>query len=211
MTLLLLDHYFPNFQERGLTGTTNIIRLAQEIGILPVRHFQTGVFKDWVKTSGETIAVNYNVKRKACFACVNPCSRYYMVPGGFEGEELRAEGPEYETLAGFSARVGCSDLKTILKCNEIVNRAGIDSITVTEVISWAQEMFQKGMLKQKDCDGLDLSWGNAKAVYDLLHKIIKNEGFGSVLSQGVVKASETLGFGRELCMEAKTWRSFRRM
>ena len=197
-----------NFQERGLTGTTNIIRLAQEIGILPVRHFQTGVFEDWVKTSGETIAANYNVKRKACFACVNPCSRYYMVPGGFEGEELRAEGPEYETLAGFSARVGCSDLKTILKCNEVVNRAGIDSITVTEVISWAQEMFQKGLLKQNDCDGLDLSWGNSKAVYDLLHKIINNEGFGSVLSQGVVKASETLGFGRELCMEAKNLELF---
>jgi len=210
----LVDHIFrkiynhSNFQERGLTGTTNLTRLCQEVGILPTRHFQNGVFEDWVKVSGETIAANYNVKRKACFGCVNPCSRYYLVPEGFEGEELRAEGPEYETLAGFSSRVGCSDLKITLKCAELVNRAGIDSITVSEVISWAQEMYEMGLLKQKDCDGLDLKWGNSRAVYELLQKIIKNEGFGAVLSQGVVKASEILGIGRELCMEAKNLEIF---
>ncbi|MFC2164937.1 aldehyde ferredoxin oxidoreductase C-terminal domain-containing protein [Acidobacteriota bacterium] len=210
----LVNHIFrkiyshSNFQERGLTGTTNLIRLCQEVGILPTRHFQNGVFEDWVKVSGETIAVNYNVKRKACFGCVNPCSRYYLVPEGFEGEELRAEGPEYETLAGFSSRVGCSNLKIVLKCAELVNRAGIDSITVSEVISWAQEMYEMGLLKQKDCDGLDLTWGNSRAVYELLQKIIKNEGFGAALSQGVVKASGILGIGRELCMEAKNLEIF---
>lgn len=198
----------PNFQERGLTGTTKLIRLCHQAGILPTRHFQTGVFKDWVRVSGETIAVNYNVKRKACFGCVNPCSRYFLVPGGFEGEELRAEGPEYETLAAFSSRVANPDLKLVLKCHEIVNRAGIDSITASEVISWAQEMYELGLLKQKDCDGLDLSWGNTRAVYDLLLKIVRNEGFGSVLSQGVVHAAETLGIGRELCMEAKNLEIF---
>lgn len=197
-----------NFQERGLTGTTNLIRICNQAGILPTRHYQTGVFNDWVKVSGETLAVNYIVKRKACFGCVNPCSRYFLVPGGFEGEELRAEGPEYETLAGFTSRVANPDLKLALKCHEIVNRAGIDSITASEVISWAQEMYELGLLKQKDCDGLDLSWKNHRAVYELLLKIVKNEGFGAVLSQGVVHAAETLGIGRELCMEGKNLEIF---
>jgi aldehyde:ferredoxin oxidoreductase len=198
----------PNFQERGITGTTNLIRLCQETGILPTRHFQTGVFEHALQVCGESAAVNYNVKRKACFGCVNPCSRYYYIPGGFDGRELRAEGPEYETLAGFTARVGNSDLKLALKCAEIVNRAGVDSITVSEVISWAQELFEKGLLAQKDCDGLDLSWGNSRAVYELLLKIVNNEGFGSVLAQGVVHAAETLGVGRELCMEGKNLELF---
>ena len=210
-----LVHYFfraiynhSNFQERGITGTTNLIRLCHQAGILPTRHFQTGVFEHWLDVSGETLAARYNVKRKACFGCVNPCSRYYLVPSGFDGHELRAEGPEYETLAGFSSRVGNADLKIALKCAEVVNRAGVDSITASEVISWAQELYEKGLLKQRDCDGLDLSWGNGRAVYDLLLKIVRNEGFGAVLSKGVVHAAQTLGIGRELCMETKNLEIF---
>ncbi len=197
-----------NFQERGITGTTNLIRLLQESGILPTRHFQTGVFEKWLDVSGETVAKNYNVKRKACFGCVNPCSRYYVVEGGFDGQPLQAEGPEYETLAAFSSRVGNGDLKVALKCAEMVNRAGMDSITASEVISWAQEMFELGNLTLKDTGGLDLTWGNSRAILDLLTQIINNEGFGSTLAKGVVKASEHFGFGRELCMEAKNLEIF---
>lgn len=197
-----------NYQERGITGTTNLIRLEQIAGISPSRHFQNGVWDRWLEVSGETLAATYNVKRKACFGCIAPCSRYYVVPGGFAGESLEAEGPEFETLSGFTVRVGNPDLKVALKCAELVNRAGVDSISVTECISWAQELYQRGLLAQKDCDGLDLSWGNGMAVYELLGKIIRNEGFGKVLSQGVVHAAETLGVGRDLCMEVKNLEIF---
>lgn len=197
-----------NFQERGITGTTNLIRLLQECGILPTRHFQTGVFEKWLDVSGETVAKNYNVKRKACFGCVNPCSRYYVVEGGFDGEPLQAEGPEYETLAAFSSRVGNGDLKTALKCAEMVNRAGMDSISASEVISWAQEMFELGHLTLEDTGGIDLAWGNSRAVLEVLTQIINNEGFGATLAKGVVKASEHYGFGRDLCMEAKNLEIF---
>lgn len=197
-----------NFQERGLTGTTNLIRLEQAAGIAPWRHFQNGVCDYWIKVSGERAAAEFNVKRKACFGCIAPCSRYYVVPEGFGGEPLEAEGPEFETLSGFTVRVDNDDLVLALKCAEVVNRAGIDSITASECISWAQELYQRGLISAKDCDGLDLSWGNKQAVYELLLKIVRNEGFGEVLSQGVVKAAEILGVGRDLCMEAKNLELF---
>jgi aldehyde:ferredoxin oxidoreductase len=197
-----------NFQERGITGTTNLIRHEQNAGISPYKHFQNGVWDSWLKVSGETLAAEYNVKRKACFGCIAPCSRYYVVPEGFDGKPLCAEGPEFETLSGFTVRIANSDLKLALKCAELINRAGIDSITVTECISWAMEMYQLGLLKSADCDGLELTWGNGPAVYTLLNKIIANEGFGAVLSRGVVKASEQLGIGRELCIEVKNLELF---
>jgi len=210
----LVDYFYrtlynhSNYQERGITGTTNLIRHEQLAGISPFRHFQNGVWDKWLDVSGETLAATYNVKRKACFGCIAPCSRYYVVPGGYGGQDLNAEGPEFETLSGFTVRVGNSDLKLALKCAELVNRAGVDSITATECISWAQELYQRGMITQKDCDGLDLTWDNGSAVYELLVKIIKNEGFGKVLSQGVVHAAETLGVGRDLCMEVKNLEIF---
>ena len=197
-----------NYQERGITGTTNLIRIEHAVGILPYRHFQSGVYEGWVDVSGEKAAAEFNVKRKGCFGCISPCSRYYVVPGGFDGEVCRAEGPEFETLAAFTVRTGNPDIALAYKCAEVVNRAGLDSITASEVISWAQELFQLGLLSPKDCDGLDLTWGNGRAVYELLQKIIRREGFGEVLADGVVRAAERLGVGRELCMEAKNLELF---
>lgn len=69
-------------------------------------------------------------------------------------------------------------------------------------------MYELGKLKMKDTGGLDLTWGNGQSVYVLLKQIINNEGFGSTLAKGVVKASEYYGFGRELCMEAKNLEIF---
>jgi aldehyde:ferredoxin oxidoreductase len=42
-------------------------------------------------------------------------------------------------------------------------------------------------------DGLELSWGNVKAVKEMLNKIAKGEGFGDLLAEGVKRASEGIG------------------
>jgi aldehyde:ferredoxin oxidoreductase len=50
--------------------------------------------------SGERLAEVFKLKNKACFNCNVHCSRYYA-SGSFE-----AEGPEFETLCGFTSRIG---------------------------------------------------------------------------------------------------------
>jgi len=38
----------------------------------------------------------------------------------------------------------------------------------TDVIVWAIECYEKGILTKKDTDGLDLKWDNGKAVIELI-------------------------------------------
>jgi aldehyde:ferredoxin oxidoreductase len=186
----------PEYEIRCRLGTTKLIKALDSIGGLPTRHFQRGRFEEADAVSGEAIEKLYKIKSKACFACTIPCSRFLAVDDPrFAG--LRLEGPEYEPLAGFTARVGNGDLALALKCVDLANRYGLDAIALSEVISWAMECYQRGLLSGGEADGLDLTWGNGETILALIHKVAHREGFGDFLADGVKKAAERLGRGSE--------------
>ncbi len=186
----------PEYEVRVRLGTTKLLQGLNEIGALPTRHFQKGRFEHAEAVSGEAIERLYKVKSKACFACTIPCSRFLVVDDP-RFPDLRLEGPEYEPLAGFTARVGNSDLPLALKCVDLANRYGMDAISLTEVISWAMECYQRGILSSEEADGLCLEWGNAETILTLIHKVAHREGFGDLLADGVRKAAQRLGRGSE--------------
>jgi aldehyde:ferredoxin oxidoreductase len=190
--------YWP----RRKMGTTRILLPVNAMGFLPTRHFTSTVFEYTENVSGEKLAEEYNIKVRGCFACILPCSRFYIIKEGkYAG--LYGEGPEYEPLSSFTARVGNGDLQIALKAIDMVNKLGLDAITTAECISWAMECYEKGWLKKNDVDGLDLTWGNEEAILKIIEKISKREGFGDILADGVKRASEKIGIGKEIAMHVK--------
>jgi len=192
----------PQYWPRVKMGTTRILTPVNEMGLLPTRHFTQGVFEHASEVSGERLAEKYNVKSRGCFSCNIPCSRFYNVrEGRFSG--LKGEGPEYEALSAFTARVGNRDLALALKANDMANKLGLDALTTAECISWSMECHAKGWLSNEATDRLDLSWGNGETILTLIEKIAGREGFGDILADGVRAASQKLGFGGEIAMHIK--------
>ncbi len=184
----------PDYPARVKMGTTKLVRALNTFGCLATRHFQTGRFEHADRVSGERLADTYRKKGKACYACNIPCSRHVVVPGpdGFE-----MEGPEFEGLAGFSSRVGVSSLRAALEAAEFCNQSGMDVISASEVISFMMELYEEGIVSRGECDGLDLSWGNHRAVRELLRKISRREGIGDLLADGVAASAKQIGRGSE--------------
>jgi aldehyde:ferredoxin oxidoreductase len=192
----------PEYAIRSRLGSTQLITVLQKIGGLPTRHFQSGTFEHADAVSGETIESKYKVRSMACPSCPIHCSRYLEVDDPrFPG--LRFEGPEYEPLAGFTARVGNADLPLALYAVDRCNRLGMDAISTSEVIAWAMECAERGLLDAGTADGLDLSFGNGETVLTLIERIARREGFGDVLADGVRAAAEKVGFGADLAMHSK--------
>ena len=192
----------PQYWSRRIMGTTRILMLADKLGFLPTRHFTSATFQHASKVSGERLAREYNVKNRACFSCIVPYSRVYVIREG-EYAGLYGEGPEYEALSSFTARVGNSDLDLALKAVDLANRLGLDAITTAECIAWAMELYEKGELTKKEADGLELAWGNGEAILALIEKIALREGFGDLLANGVRRAAEKLGRGEEIAFHVK--------
>ena len=192
----------PEYDLRARLGTTQLVTKLQAIGGLPTRHFQSGTFEHAEAVSGETIESTYKVRSMACASCPIACSRYIVVDDPrFPG--LQFEGPEYEPLAGFTARVGVGDLPLALHAVDRCNRLGLDAISTSEVIAWSMECAERGLLDRAAAEGLDLSFGNGVTVLALIERIARREGFGNVLADGVRAAAERLDLGRDLAMHGK--------
>jgi len=134
-------------------------------------------------------------KKYACWRCPMACGGLTRVENG----EFAAEGhkPEYETLGAFGSNCLNDDLASINLCNDLCNRLGLDTIGTGGTIAFAIECFEKGLIGPEDTGGLELRWGNARAIVELTRLIGRREGFGEVLADGVRRAAERIGKGSE--------------
>ena len=181
----------PEFERRKALGTTMLMTALNSLGILPTDHFQKGVCNYLDRVSGERLAREFKVKNKSCFNCNVHCSRYYVT------SEAEGEGPEYETLCTYTSRLGNDDLEFALRINTFLNRMGMDSVSSGETIGWAMECLQRGLLNQDDLDGVDLSWGNQKAIEKILHMIVYRQGIGDAFAEGTRSLADRFGRGTD--------------
>jgi aldehyde:ferredoxin oxidoreductase len=98
--------------------------------------------------------------------------------------EAETEGPEYETLAMFGSNLGNSNLESIIKANDLCNRYGMDTISCADTIACAFELFEKGIISEKDTGGLMLIWGDHKAIVRMVEMTGRGEGFGKLIGEG---------------------------
>ena len=181
----------PEFEKRKALGTTMLMTALNSLGILPTDHFQKGLCGYVDRVSGERLARDFKVKNKSCFNCNVHCSRYYVTP------DTEGEGPEYETLCTYTSRLGNDDLEFALKMNTFLNRMGMDSVSSGETIGWAMECLQRGLLTVEDLDGIDLSWGNQKAIEKILRMIVYRQGIGDAFAEGTRSLAKRFGRGTD--------------
>jgi aldehyde:ferredoxin oxidoreductase len=85
------------------------------------------------------------------------------------------------------------DLAAVCKANELCNRYGLDTISTGSIIAFAMEAYEKGILTHRDTGGIDLVWGNGRALVEMVHKMGKGQGIGKLMGQGVRRMAEALG------------------
>ena len=149
-----------------------------------------------IKTSGKVIAETIFAKHTYCHACSIGCGKAVEVKDGkYAG--VWGEGPEYETLCGFGSNLQVDDVKAISAFHDQCNRYGLDVISVSSVLAWAWEAYEKGLITQEDTGGVALKWGDDEAVMAMIHKIALRQDIGDVLAEGVRSAAARIGRGSE--------------
>jgi aldehyde:ferredoxin oxidoreductase len=146
---------------------------------------------------GDSI-IQYQVKKYACANCPIGCGGIFSVGEGTY-RVTETHKPEYETVAAFGPMCLNDNFLSIVKLHDMCNRSGLDTISAGSVIAFAMECHEKGIITRNDADGIDLTWGNAEAMVALLDKIIRREGLGDVLADGVRAAAKRIGKGAEEC------------
>lgn len=143
----------------------------------------------------------YKTKKYNCSSCPLGCGAEYKVEDGRWPLE-QTERPEYETAAAFGSTLLCDEADAILKCNEICNIFGFDTISAGMTIGWAMEYYEEGILSKEDLDGIELTWGNGKAIVEILQKMADGDGCGAVLANGSEYAAKYWNKGEEFLQTA---------
>lgn len=184
----LIEEIKENFSNNMMSelGTAGICDMAGVTGDMSFKYFSHGIWGGEYEISGSTMQETILKKKKFCNMCPIGCGRVVEVSEGKYKTPGLVDGPEYETIGAFGAGLLVNDLEGIAKANYLCNYHGLDTITCGVTISFAHHLYEKGVLKKEDTDGLELEWGDIDPVLELINKIANRDGFGDTLAEGSV-------------------------
>ncbi len=172
-------------------GTVGLNQTSVEWGDAPIKNW-CGTYEDFSnvhskKVSPAVIAA-WEQQKYHCLACPLGCGGT-MKPNG---DIPVSHKPEYETTLAFSGMVLNGSWDSIMLINDLLNRAGMDSISAGGTVAAVIEWFEKGLITTDETGGLELTWGNTEAIIELVRMMVAREGFGGLVADGVRKAVQNL-------------------
>ncbi len=189
-----------SFIERFNTyGTTDMTPRSAHSGDTPVKNWGgVGIvdLKDVEGLSGEAAIANLD-RREGCWHCPIACQGRLKEGTGEYKYPAGIRRIEYETQGSFGTNCLNSNTESLNMINHICNSYGLDTISGGSVIAFAIECYENGILTKEDTDGIELTWGNHRAIVDMTWKMVKREGLGDILADGVKIAAEKIGKGAD--------------
>jgi len=154
----------------------------------PVRNWQ----EEW--HDQKSFGVNRFEQRvwiKRCwgdFGCPITCMKIAMVKvGPFKG--AIGDNPDYELQAYLGANLGIFTPEEAVYLSSLIDDLGLCGIQCGNLLGFAGELYQRGILTKEDLGGIELKWGDAKAFASLAEKIAAREGIGEILAEGSYRAA----------------------
>lgn len=184
-------------------GTNMISDMVNVRGGYPTRNWQSGVFHEIDKVSGQALTEKVLVKGVSCFSCPIACGRGTEIrEGRYRGH--KGEGPEYESVNTLGAQCGVADMNTITMANYLCNDYGLDTISTGSTIAFAMECQEKGILPAERTGGMQPNFGDGDIVLELVRMIALRQGLGDLLAEGTRRMARIVGKGSvEFAMNVK--------
>ncbi len=181
----------PQQNHMRQVGTIHLVEIMSDYDLLPTRNFKYGGHPAASQIGFDVFLQKFTQKipdgcwRGCTLACSHAVDGFKLRTGPYAGQVVGVDGPEYETAAGCGSNLGIFDPDAIVEINFYCDTYGIDTISFGTAMAFVMECYENGILNLERTAGLDLTWGNAEAVLDVLHQMGRGEGFGVVVGQGI--------------------------
>ncbi|MBY8985031.1 MAG: aldehyde ferredoxin oxidoreductase family protein [Candidatus Lokiarchaeota archaeon] len=190
----------------NLYGTNFYLDLGMVNGDTPGYYFTEAEFLA-EKLTSKTLKEEYPMFSYGCAGCTMKCGKATVIE--VNGEEIEVDGPEYESVAALGTLCGLFDSKQVILANHLCNKFGIDTISCGVSIAFLIYLVQNNLGIEKikpyltDFRIEDITWGNGEFVLGSIEKIIKREGIGNILAEGVKIMAEKFEVDPELAAHVK--------
>jgi aldehyde:ferredoxin oxidoreductase len=205
----LYDHLYNQATDKPLkkyhdVGTSVNVSPLNLLKALPTRNLKTAVFEGAEKISGESMAEKYLGRRVACAHCPVGCIHLAALRSPYEHTpyfyKTTMIGYDFELIYALGSMLGIEDPEGMLELIDTVEKLCIDSMSTGVCLAWATEMLEKGLISEKETDGLKLKWGDAAVYMEAVQKIVTQPNdFYKALAKGSAYASSAYG-GKEFAL-----------
>jgi aldehyde:ferredoxin oxidoreductase len=163
-------------------GTMSTVEWSQENNVLPTFNYKQGVFDKAEGMNGFAME-KIKISNRGCPQCNMTCGNVVL-----DSEKKQSE-LDYENVVMLGSNIGLGNLEEISTLNRMADEFGFDSISLGNVIGFAMEASEKGLITDQ------IHWGQFQEIKALINDIAHRRGFGAVLAEGVRSASATIGKG----------------
>jgi aldehyde:ferredoxin oxidoreductase len=175
----------------------NVLPLSFSRGI-PIKNLRTNELLGIENISGEVFAEKQLGRRVACSHCPVACIHLGSLRKPYEDEPYFYRtvylSYDYELIYALGSMLGITSSEDILKLIEVVEDMGVDAISTGVVLAWITEAFEKGIISEKQTEGIIPEWGKLNAYVELVRKIVYGDSeFYKDIARGVEHASSKYG------------------
>ena len=163
----------------SVTGTPFLYKPSRLLGAMGTKNNQETT---WTEALDANHIDPYRPGMEGCFRCPVNCRPLNELNADAGDKYGRGDGPEYVTLGKFGPNIGIDRVEPVIRLNNICNDLGFDTASMGSAIAWAMELYQRGIIGTRHTGGLELTWGDAALVEQLLFMTARREGFGNVLA-----------------------------
>ena len=147
-----------------------------------------GFWNEEIAKSWENTLESWRTRLISCYNCPMKCAATITIPG-LPTYMMKCFSKLTYTMAAMS------DLDFGLKIAQKATEYGVDGFSAPQVMAFALELLQAGLLTEADMPGLPPD--NEGRFNWLLDRIVRREGIGDVLANGTHWAAQQIGKGAE--------------
>jgi aldehyde:ferredoxin oxidoreductase len=174
----------PSYAFWKRQGTMMTIEWGQENSVLPTYNYSEGVFEK-AEAIGGFAMEKIKISNRGCPQCNMTCGNVVK-----DSDEKESE-LDYENVTMLGSNIGLGDLKEVAALNRVADELGLDTISLGNVLGFAMEASEKGLIKER------VPWGDFTRSKILAEDIAFRRGLGKVLARGVRSAAEEVGKGSD--------------
>lgn len=161
-------------------GTDALLSVINDWGLLPTMNFSESCFDKAESLSGEELS-KFVIGRSGCYNCPIACKRITKING------VKVDGPEYESIVNLGSMLGISNLRDVIEMSHLCNELGLDTISMGGTLACFLELIVRGKIK------LELRWGEADRLKELIVETAYRKGYGDDLAEGSMRLARKYG------------------
>ena len=116
----------------------------------------------------------------------------FMQVGGSTAKLARLKpGDSIPTYAGpLGKETEIGDFGAVVAANEACDNIGIDTMSAGNAVALAMELYERGLISDKDTEGIEAKFGSGEALVGIIKLIGERRGIGDLLAEGMRGVAE---------------------